>query len=152
MNGVTMSFDWNDQQSERLQALYDSGLSFTQIAADMGCSRNAAIGKAHRMHLAAREPVLFVKKSPRPRVAHRVIDTIKEVFAVAAKKTEETAPAKDYRCSITELNDKTCRFPMWAFDAPLHGERFYCGVPEAELSTGQPYCRKHAQLCNPQRQ
>jgi len=139
-----MSFDWNEQRSERLQTLYDKGLSFTQIAADMGCTRNAAIGKAHRLNLRARE-TMVVKKPP-PRVC-RVVIAIKKVFAVAAKKTEEAAPTKDYRCKIIELTDVTCRFPMWGFDAPLHGERFYCGAPGAEFSTGRPYCLKHTRMC-----
>jgi len=135
----------------RLQRLYVDGVSFRDIAADIGVTRNAVIGKVHRMQLEPRQPVVSKKapliyQVPRPRYRPRP----KELFIVA--KWSEPEPDIDYRCVITELTDTTCRYPLWLFNAAPYTERFYCGAPGAEMSTGRPYCPKHMLLCNPQRQ
>ena len=42
---------WNEDRIGRLEALYRDGYSFTLIAAEIGMSRNATIGKARRLEL-----------------------------------------------------------------------------------------------------
>ena len=141
---VIMSFDWSDDQSKRLTSLYMGGKSFSEIAADMGCTRNAAIGKAHRMKLPARETVTVTVKQ---RVASRVISAIKKVFTVRPKAEEVKPPDQKHRCTIEKLTDRTCRFPLWGVNDL--GKKFYCGSPGAEFSAGRPYCGHHTHLCNP---
>lgn len=47
---------WSDERTERLTKLWDEGLSGSQIARDLGgVSRNAVIGKVHRLNLAGRK-------------------------------------------------------------------------------------------------
>jgi len=92
----------------------------------------------------ARPPIYTAPKARRrPRVSTVNFLTMTE---------PEPEPDVDYSCGILELTDTRCRFPLWRHDALPYSERFYCGAPGAELSSGQPYCRKHARLCNPQRQ
>lgn len=46
---------WTDERIETLRKMWDSGLTATQIAEELGgVSRNAVIGKAHRLGLASR--------------------------------------------------------------------------------------------------
>jgi GcrA cell cycle regulator len=46
---------WTDERIETLRKMWDSGLTATQIAEELGgVSRNAVIGKAHRLGLPAR--------------------------------------------------------------------------------------------------
>ena len=47
---------WTDDRVEKLRELLDKGLSASQIAKELaeGVTRNAVIGKAHRMGLASR--------------------------------------------------------------------------------------------------
>ena len=46
---------WTDDQISTLQRLWDAGLTASQIAEQLGTvTRNAVIGKAHRLGLAAR--------------------------------------------------------------------------------------------------
>jgi GcrA cell cycle regulator len=46
---------WTDERIETLKKMWDSGLTATQIAEELGgVSRNAVIGKAHRLGLPAR--------------------------------------------------------------------------------------------------
>jgi GcrA cell cycle regulator len=46
---------WTDQRIDQLKALWDKGLTASQIAEELGgVSRNAVIGKAHRLGLKSR--------------------------------------------------------------------------------------------------
>lgn len=61
-----MSADWTDERVEALKRLFADGLSAKEIAAELGdVTRNAVIGKVHRLGLSStRKPV---KREPRPR-------------------------------------------------------------------------------------
>ena len=46
------TINWTDERVEMLKKLWTDGLSASQIAAEIGgCSRNAVIGKVHRLGL-----------------------------------------------------------------------------------------------------
>ena len=46
---------WTDERIDQLKALWDKGLTASQIAEELGgVSRNAVIGKAHRLGLKSR--------------------------------------------------------------------------------------------------
>jgi GcrA cell cycle regulator len=47
-------FDWTDARVVELKAHWATGLSCSDVAAEMGCSRNAVIGKVHRLKLSGR--------------------------------------------------------------------------------------------------
>lgn len=144
--------DWNDETSGELQRLYRRGLSFTEIANTMGVSRNAAIGKAHRMQLPARQIDVptEVGKAAKVRL-HRIRTVQAEVAAPPARPPPIVLDDVDYTCPIYELSNATCRWPMWQFDTP-HEQRFYCGHPSADFYSGRPYCLRHSRLCGSQRQ
>jgi GcrA cell cycle regulator len=46
--------EWTDKRTAMLRDLHEQGLSFSDIADKLGVKRNACIGKAHRLGLAAR--------------------------------------------------------------------------------------------------
>ena len=58
--------NWTEERVEALKGYWTEGLSASQIARLMGggVTRNAVIGKVHRLGLAARKPS---PKKPRPR-------------------------------------------------------------------------------------
>ena len=60
---------WTEDRVEKLSELWDKGLSASQIAKELaeGVTRNAVIGKAHRMGLASRPSP--VKSDPAKRAA-----------------------------------------------------------------------------------
>jgi GcrA cell cycle regulator len=132
--------NWNEDRMGRLETLFRQGKSFSLIAAEIGVSRNAAIGKAHRMKLPiGRKPTECL---PRPRSAVR--HKRQRAAASAMKKVKpEIVPNHDYSCSILELTNATCRYPLWHSSTP-HSERFYCGTPGADLAAGVPYCQRHS--------
>lgn len=134
---------WNKARINDLTTLFHQGLSFSLIAVELGVSKNAACGKAHRMGLQPRFELTACK--PReirsPPFRHAMKPT-----APVAPIVMETAPESvDYRCTILGLNDCTCRWPLWSMEAG-EGDRWYCGHPTARLSEGRPYCQRHARL------
>lgn len=54
MHHVRTDFDWNDDTIGRLRALWAEGLSTAEIGRRIGVSKNAVVGKSHRLKLTAR--------------------------------------------------------------------------------------------------
>jgi GcrA cell cycle regulator len=74
---------WTDQRIDQLKALWEKGLTASQIAEELGgVSRNAVIGKAHRLGL---------KSRPSPVKAN---DTDKKAAPKKAAAAAAAAPAK----------------------------------------------------------
>ena len=59
---------WTDERIEQLRSMWEKGLTASQIADELGgVSRNAVIGKAHRLGLKSRpSPVKTTEKAARP--------------------------------------------------------------------------------------
>ena len=64
-----MSLSWTDERIDRLKSLWKQGMTASQIADELGgVSRNAVIGKAHRLGLQARpSPVKANEPAPAPK-------------------------------------------------------------------------------------
>src|SRR5690348_6411872 len=62
---------WPDERTERLKKLYEAGLSCSQIAAELNCglTRNAVIGKVHRLKLERRGFIAGQRKSTKVKAA-----------------------------------------------------------------------------------
>lgn len=59
--------DWSAEAIDRLRALWAEGLSTAEIGRRMGVSKNAVVGKAHRLNLTARpSPIRRDPSAPRP--------------------------------------------------------------------------------------
>jgi GcrA cell cycle regulator len=64
---------WTDHRVEQLKKLWNDGKSASQIADDLGdVSRNAVIGKAHRLGLSSRPSPIKRKTFVLPTVGERV--------------------------------------------------------------------------------
>lgn len=50
---IPPSFDWTERDIERLRKMLERGFSFRRIGVEIGCGRNSAIGKAHRLGLSS---------------------------------------------------------------------------------------------------
>jgi GcrA cell cycle regulator len=83
---------WTDERIERLKTLWTQGMTASQIADELGgVSRNAVIGKAHRLGLQARpSPV----KANEPEEAAPPVKT-KVAKPAAGPKTAPAAPAAE---------------------------------------------------------
>src|SRR5206468_2403902 len=87
---------WSDDRVEQLKKLWEAGLSASQIAAELGSvTRNAVIGKVHRLGL-SRRPKSPSSAVPRPRKARPAQHTVR-VTRPIARGNPALAPASDVR-------------------------------------------------------
>ncbi len=56
---------WTDTLQARLRELWEQGLTASQIAAELSVTRNAVIGKAHRLGLSGRASPIQRTKPPK---------------------------------------------------------------------------------------
>lgn len=60
----TRASRWGDSETDRIAALWREGKSASEIAAELGCTRNAVIGKVHRLGLSSADKARHHSKSP----------------------------------------------------------------------------------------
>ena len=130
---------WTQDKEEKLKKLWEKGHTASQIAEILGdTTRNAVIGKAHRLKLAARASS---KKSQSPRReavssenrGEKQISRKSRFKSLLLDKNFEPENPK----KLEELGDKNCRWPIGHPDE----EGFYfCGRSPIE---GFSYCKLH---------
>lgn len=161
--------NWTDERVERLTKLWAEGLSASQIAAQLGgVSRNAVIGKVHRLNLPGRakaggtpttartpkrtnpapaRPTTFTARPASPRPVNRQegaalvredIDTDTEVV-VRTRSSDVVVPIAR-KLGLTDLTERTCKWPV---GDPLKDDFHFCGNESPDSS---PYCTYHQKL------
>lgn len=145
--------DWTNEAIERLRALWAEGHSTAEIGRRMGISKNAVVGKAHRLDLPARpSPIRRDPATPRP-VATGRRPTLPPLRATmpAPPRREEPKPAAPTILALPPKPSSVVRaFPRasskaccWPIGEPgTKGFRF-CSDP---AMGGKPYCAEHAAL------
>lgn len=138
---------WTDERIAVLKKLWGEGKSAAEIAKALGggLTRNAVIGKAHRLKLSNRVSPIQQnnKKVATPAPA--------PVAAPAAKQAEEKKPAVRAKAapvpvkksngggvSMVNLKDRMCR---WPHGDPKDADFHFCGD---DIVPGLPYCDDHA--------
>ncbi len=149
---------WNDERVELLKKLWSEGLSASQIAGRLGSvTRNAVIGKVHRLGLSGRATTSRMKTHrPRARLAtaKRATHNNKPRFAVAGNPAVRglftgegeayVPPAEEMviplaeRKTIQTLTECSCRWPI---GDPQMADFHFCGKNKVPLL---PYCEHHA--------
>ncbi len=140
---------WTDERIAKLKAGWEGGMTASQIAEQLGegVTRNAVIGKAHRLGLEARpSPVKAgeeaeaapVAAAPTPSVAASPV-THAPTAVIAprpiAKKPGRTGKAA--KTSLLDLNEKVCKWPI---GHPGDSDFHFCGKAS---QAGFPYCTEH---------
>jgi GcrA cell cycle regulator len=140
---------WDDARVELLKKLWADGLSASQIAAQLGgVTRNAVIGKVHRLGLSGRAKTQSssVPRVRKPRVAS-LRPRLRYHGNAALAPQYEYEPDPDPlanvvpigpRVSILELNESTCRWPI---GEPGKEDLGDCG---AQVKAERPYCPYHS--------
>jgi len=148
---------WTDERVELLKKLWTDGLSASQIAAELGgITRNAVIGKVHRLGLSgrAKSPSSAAPRQRRarpshmmrvPRTAMRGNTALATSYAYDLEVEAEPEPIENIipigqRRTLLELNESTCRWPI---GDPSGTEFYFCGGPPI---TGLPYCSYHSRI------
>lgn len=121
LEAMRQTMSWTDERIELLKTYWRQGLSASQIADNLGgITRNAVIGKAHRLGLKAR---------PSP---------VKPAPAVA-KPEPKPKPVKEKprRVTLLDLTERMCKWPL---GHPGEADFHFCGE---RAEPGQPYCADH---------
>lgn len=130
---------WTHERSSALERMKADGFTFSMIAAELGgVTRNACIGKAHRMGLLGKppgRPKQTMRKTPK-RVAP--VDRLKSLN-LEPEITDLPPDQPPDACTLAALTDETCRWPL---GTPAH-DMLYCGSPH---HAPFPYCTRHAQI------
>lgn len=112
--------EWTAEAIETLQALWAEGHSTAEIGRRMGISKNAVVGKAHRLNL----PRLLAPP-PAPRSA-------------PAPRAPVAAPPV-----VRPFQRSGARTCCWPIGEPGTPEFRFC---TAEAVSGRPYCAEHASI------
>ena len=142
---------WTDERVELLKKLWLDGLSASQIAKQLGgVTRNAVIGKVHRLGLSGRaapsqpsRPVFKAPRAPRPAAApapRRIEGHAPRSHVPAAPVVEEDPLQLDDGnfATVLTISDRMCRWPI---GDPAATEFHFCGRSPKD---GSPYCEAHA--------
>ena len=119
---------WTDEKVTKLKELWGKGNTASQIAEIIGgISRNAVIGKAHRLNLSA-------KIKTRTATSSKNFDTSKEENNFKSKrgrksKFQSLIIEKDFEPEnpkqLEELDENTCKWPI---GHPDEKKFYFCGV------------------------
>lgn len=149
---------WTDERVELLKKLWTDGLSASQIAGELGVTRNAVMGKAHRIGLskpkdlaakmAQRQTKLSIAHKPRgpyrPRAAKLNIFNQREMLKAAFPEptpVEAIVPIHHGTgCTLFELAAGKCKWPI---SEPGADSFRFCGSDAVE---GLPYCLGHCRV------
>ena len=129
---------WTKEREEKLKELWSKGHTASQIANLLGeTTRNAVIGKAHRLNLEARaaakktKPTVNVENNNQIK-PQKVGRKAKFQALLLDKNFEQENPKK-----LEELTNETCRWPV---GHPYEEKFYFCGRKPLEKF---PYCKLH---------
>jgi GcrA cell cycle regulator len=154
---------WTDERVELLKKLWSEGLSASQIAGELGgVTRNAVIGKVHRLGLSGRakapQPQAQRPKKPmsRPTSPMREAGHPVSIGATALKADAvpaprpQAAPAPSLtslsdeplipNATVLQINEQTCKWPV---GDPSQSDFHFCA---RRSESGIPYCGYHARI------
>lgn len=151
---------WTEDRVATLSKLWAEGLSASQIAKQLGgVTRNAVIGKVHRLGLSgrakpSRPKPAKVATAARPKAAPKPAKVTAKAVTDAKPKAKpaqlpatieqpplEAKPLKDGTyATILTITDHMCKFPI---GDPKADEFRFCG---RKTDPDEPYCMPHSMV------
>lgn len=141
---------WTDEKVEQLRQLWSQGLTANEIAKKLDVTKNAIVGKVHRLCLTARPSPIKSKNPELPleeneqsvtveaECKEQTIEVAEEVAVApqaAAKSEKEHTNIK-----LVNLDSHTCRWPI---GDPRDDDFCFCGK---KVRSGQTYCDEHSMM------
>ena len=138
---------WTAERIEQLRHCIASGLTCSQTAAEIGVTRNAVIGKIHRLGLSPARPAGSAARSGPPRARRPQIPPssrlLRLIHSDARSIGEVSAPEpidSAQRCSLLDIAQDKCHWPI---GDPHAADFAFCGNAAV---TGFSYCAGHARM------
>jgi GcrA cell cycle regulator len=155
--------EWAEETIVRLRALWDEGLSTAEIGRRLGVSKNAVVGKAHRLDLPARPSPIRRDGSggaPRRTTPRRVAGpTLPPLSSTAAMTAPTGGPSPPpHMVALVQKPAPTPPPRIAPAAARPYGRIVTCCWPLGEPGTrsfrfcdeasepGKPYCSDHVKL------
>ncbi|MDX2236481.1 MAG: GcrA family cell cycle regulator [Hyphomonadaceae bacterium] len=137
---------WSDERVALLRKLWAEGLSASQIAQQLGgVTRNAVIGKVHRLGLAGRatpsRPAKRPVRAQRPRSISPSAPRLKTISSAPLPDVPQLEPLRDEEgrtTNVLTLSDRVCKWPI---GDPNDHTFAFCG-----RNASGTYCADHARL------
>jgi GcrA cell cycle regulator len=147
--GVT----WNPERVAQLRAFVGAGMTCSQIAAEIGVTRNAVIGKIHRLGLGPGRPAAAPGRVCPPRLRRPRLPSQRQLLRLISADaplgrdvpTSEPGLVEHAQpCSLLDLEHGKCRWPVneRATDGKT-ADFIFCGN---QVLPGFSYCAGHARM------
>ena len=131
---------WTDGKVQKLRELWTKGLTANEIAGMLGdTTRNAVIGKAHRLDLEERAPSRNKSSSEKK----NIIKSQPKLRGSASRKSKFKSILLDKNfepenpTSLENLTNQTCKWPS---GHPNEENFYFCGRKPVDAF---PYCKLH---------
>ena len=137
---------WDEQKVNSLKELWKAGYTASQIAAKIGnVTRNAVIGKAHRLNLQTR--AVSKKSKTKIKTDNKEVDSKKQKLGGRRGRFKAMLLDKSFPpvnpTKLLDLTDEHCKWPLGEKMEPA---TFFCGrkpVESKTLGKKLPYCELH---------
>jgi GcrA cell cycle regulator len=165
--------EWSDETIAQLRALWAEGHSTAEIGRRMGISKNAVVGKAHRLSLSSRpspirrgEPGTVARRTAPRRVTGPTLPPLRTAMTALPAMprpaqppvAEAPAPQQPVEARAPEPAPRPVLRPVpapvrtgslrpqpccWPIGEPGTASFRFC---DAEATAGKPYCSEHVQV------
>lgn len=137
---------WTDESVEQLRKMWSEGLTANEIAKKLGVTKNAIVGKVHRLCLTARPSPIkskgnIVGSSEQEQSEVSVTETVEEEFINQKSEAPKAAmpkSCKGHNIKLVDLDSHSCRWPI---GDPRDDDFCFCGK---KVRSGQTYCDEHS--------
>jgi GcrA cell cycle regulator len=142
---------WNPERVAQLRAFIGAGMTCSQIAAEIGVTRNAVIGKIHRLGLGPGRPTAAQGRACPPRTRRPQLASQRQMLRLISAdapldRTTGQCGSIDsaQSCSLLDLAQGKCRWPVSERAGGGSAADFiFCGN---EIVAGFSYCAGHARM------
>ena len=137
--------EWSEDAIAQLRALWTEGHSTAEIGRRMGVTKNAVVGKAHRLKLSARpSPIRHERQAePTPRAARPRKPTVPQCTASPDIPVAAPVPARSILRPVPTSAWGRVSPCCWPIGEPGTATFRFC---DADTLPNKPYCDTHAQL------
>jgi GcrA cell cycle regulator len=146
-SNATSTATWTPERIEQLKSCVGTGMTCSQMATAIGVSRNAVIGKLHRLGLSSGRPAgASARVNCPPRARHPRGPTQRRLLRLAYARAplDEVLSGmvviSTHPCSLIDIDAHQCRWPI---GDPASTNFLFCGN---DAIAGFAYCVGHAHM------